>query len=95
MDCYRLLTNGLITQHGTFTPSTTNLQTVNYYITVAHPITVFAQANNNNNDTGWSVNYFDRITEVKTTYFKVQPMRQAAASAAADNTAFSWYVEGY
>ena len=87
--------NGLIILHGTFTPSSTNAQTVNYNITVAHPITVFAQANNNNNDTGWNLNYFDRITEVKTTYFKVQPMRSSGVSVVADNTAFSWHVEGY
>ena len=85
----------MIEQRGTYTPSTTTEQTVNYLITFSRVLTCFAQANNNNNDTGWSVNYFDRISKVTETYFKVQPMRQAAASASADNTAFSWYVEGY
>ena len=92
---YTVYANGLIEQRGTYTPSTTREQTVNYLITFSRVLTCFAQANNNNNDTGWSVNYLDRISKVTETYFKVQPIRQAAASASADNTAFSWNAEGY
>lgn len=92
---YLIYSTGLIKQKGIYTPSNSDLQTINYLVPFSQVPTVFAQPRNNINDTYWNILYIDRIESITVSNFKVQAFRFVSNNVTADNTELSWEATGY